>query len=328
MRHYTAGPAFGPVHDLAEGPRWDDSRLSASWVDISRGHVYRGRLGPDRIDTADRIDFPDTVGAASPTADGGFAVAAHDRIVIVSPDGARQESVPLIDRAQRLRLNDAAVDPRGRLLVGSLSTDGRSGVAGLFSVDPSGAISVLREGMNLANGIGWSPDGSAVYVTDSVPGVVWSAAYDLDTGHAHDWAAVITEFDGMPDGLCVDSDGCLWVAIWNGGQVRCFAPSGEALATVSLPAPQVTAVAFVGAARDLLLITTASHKLDEPARATYPDSGRLFLAQVDAVGLPCSLWRTPRESTGWARTCGPRSGSSSKTDPAAAHPGDSTPETG
>jgi sugar lactone lactonase YvrE len=328
MRHYSAGPAFGAVHDLAEGPRWDDSHRSASWVDIVSGHVYRGKLGPDGIDAVDRIDFPDTVGAASPTADGGFVVAAHDRIVIVSPDGARQESIPLIDRAQRLRLNDAAVDPRGRLLVGSLATDGRSRDASVFSVDTSGSISVLREGMNLANGIGWAPDGATVYVADSVPGVVWSAAYDLDTGHAHGWAPVITEFDGLPDGLCVDSEGCLWVAIWNGAQVRCFAPSGEPLATVSVPAPQVTAVAFVGAARDQLLITTARDQLDEPTRATYPDSGRLFLAQVDAVGLACSLWRTRHESTGWVRTCGPGSGSSPKTDPATAHPGDSTPETG
>jgi len=289
---FHAGPAFGPVHQLAEGPRWDDLLQQVSWVDIARGHVFRGALTSEGVETIDRLDFGNTVGAASPTADGGLVVAAHDRIVIASPDGSRRESTPVLDRTQRLRLNDAAVDPAGRLLVGSLATDGRSGAAGLFRIHADGSASVLRAGMNLANGIGWSPDGTVLYLADSVPGVLWSAGYDLDSGRIHGWVPLVTEFGGLPDGLCVDTEGRLWVAIWGAAQVRCYAPTGRLLATVAVPAPHVTAVTFVGPDRDRLLITTARDELDPKDLASYPDSGRLFLAQVNAVGLPSTTWNS------------------------------------
>ena len=325
MSSYLPGPAFGPVHHLAEGPRWDDARQQVSWVDITRGRVYRGELTSDGVEVTERLDFADTVGAASPTADGGFVVAAHDRIVIASPDGTRRESAPVVDRTQRLRLNDAAVDPRGRLLVGSLATDGRTGAAGVFRIDASGSATTLRAGMNLANGIGWSPDGTVLYAADSVPGVVWSARYDADSGQTHGWVRLVTEFGGLPDGLAVDTEGRLWVAIWGGAQVRCYAPSGRQLATVDVPAPNVTAVAFAGPARDQLLITTARDELDPAQLASYPDSGRMFLAQVHAVGLPSNTWHPPVEGADSEQPCG--AGWRRRSGPARTHRDTSTPET-
>ncbi len=286
MREYTAGPATGDVHELAEGPRWDDHGQSVSWVDIARGHVFTGRLHGDGVRVTNRLDFPDTVGAAVPTGDGGLAVAAHDRLVVVAPDGTRRASDPIVDRAARLRLNDAAVDPAGRFLAGSMAIDHRLGAAALFRLDRHGTASVVRSGLNLANGIGWSPDGSTMYFADSVPGTLWSASYEVDSGDAHAWKPLVTGFDGAPDGLSVDVEGRIWVALWGGSQVRCYAPSGEAVAQVRLPVPHVTAVAFVGPARDRLLITSARDELDAAERARYPDSGRMFFAEVDARGLP------------------------------------------
>jgi sugar lactone lactonase YvrE len=292
MRQLVAGSAFGEVHQLAEGPRWDDLRTTVSWVDIARGRVFEGTLDGDGIRVTRRFGFRDTVGAAAPTADGGYAVAAHDRVVVVAADGTRQASAPLIERDDRLRLNDAAVDPAGRLLVGSIASDKRTGAASLFSLGPDGTTTVLRSRLNLANGIGWSPDGATLYFADSVPGTLWSASYEVAAGEVHTWAPLVTRFDGAPDGLCVDSDGRIWVALWNGSQVLCFEPSGEAVAQVLLPVPHVTAVAFVGPARDRLLITSARDELDAAARERYPDSGRMFLADVGAVGLPTSHYRT------------------------------------
>lgn len=293
MREYTATLAFDAVHDLAEGPRWDDLRRSVSWVDIARGHVFHGVLGAEGLSVTRRLDFRETVGAAVPTSEGGFAVAAHDRIVVVAADGTRHPYAPLVDRSAQLRLNDAAVDPVGRLLVGSIATDGRSGAASLFRLEPDGSAVVLRSGLNLANGIGWSPDGTRLYFADSVPGMLWSASYDADTGAAHGWTPLVTQFDGAPDGLCVDAEGRIWVALWNGSQVRSFAPSGEAVAQVLLPVPHVTAVAFIGPGRDRLLITSARDELDAESRERYPDSGRMFLADVGAVGLPTSYFVGP-----------------------------------
>jgi len=290
MTRFAAELAGETQHELAEGPRWDDETATVSWVDIAQGHVFTGTYAVDRVTAVGRTDFRDTVGAAVPASNGGHLVAAHDRCVLVSPDGTRRSSEPLLDRSAQLRLNDAAVDPAGRLLVGSVALDHRDGSAALFRLESDGTHTVLRDGLNLANGIAWSPDGATLYLVDSVPGVVWSAAYDVDSGEASGWTPLLTEFGGLPDGVSVDSEGRLWVAVWNGSEVACFAPTGERIHTVDLPVPHVTAVAFVGPRRDRLLITSARDELDAEARARYPLSGRLFLADVGAFGLPTRRW--------------------------------------
>ena len=286
MTEHLVSVASPGQHELAEGPRWDDVTGTVSWVDIVAGLVLRGVVDADGVHETQRLDFPDTVGAASPSHDGGLVVAAHDAVVHVAADGRRRRVANLLDRSQRLRLNDAAVDPAGRLLAGSLATDHREGAATLWRVEPDGATAVLRGGLNLANGIGWSPDGTVLYLADSVPGTLWAAAYDVPSGATSDWTPLVTTFTGLPDGLCVDSAGRIWVAEWNGSRVSCFSPSGELVDEVSLPVPHVTAVAFVGPARDRLLITSARDELDAEARARFPLSGRLFLADVGARGLP------------------------------------------
>lgn len=316
MRDYAVTLANDTVHELAEGPRWDDVRQTVSWVDIAQGHVFHGTVDAAGVTVTGRLDFADTVGAAVPTHDGGCLVAAHDRVVAVAPDGSRRETVSVVDRRDLLRLNDAAVDPAGRFLLGSLATDHRTGAAALFRLEADGRSTVVRSGLNLANGIGWSPDGGTIYLADSIPGVLWSAAYDVDSGQAHTWRPLVTEFGGLPDGLCVDAEGRIWVAVWDGGEVRCFAPTGELLAVVNLPVPHVTAVAFVGAARDQLLITSSRDELDAERRARHPDSGRLFLADVDAVGLATSHATVRTDGPGWTLVPAP-------TGPTANH---STPE--
>ena len=93
-----------------------------------------------------------------------------------------------------------------------------------------------------------------------------------------------------PDGMCADEHGNLWIAMWGGGQVRCYSPAGEFVAVVEVDAPNTTSVAFVGATLDALLITTASEQLSDEQRACHPDSGRLFIAQVGVSGAPVQHW--------------------------------------
>jgi len=302
---YGTTLASGVQHGLSEGPRWDDETATVSWVDIVQGHVYRGVLREDEIVGKIVLDLPDTVGAAVPTSDGGLLVAAHDRLLAVSPDGTRHESAPLVDRRRLLRLNDAAVDPAGRLVAGSLALDHRLGDAQLLRLEPDGTSTVLRDGLNLANGIGWSPDGGTLYLNDSVPGTVWAADYDVDSGDVGGWRPMVSELHGAPDGLTVDADGRLWVAEWNASRVTCFAPTGEVLHVVRLPVPHVTAAAFVGPARDRLLITSARDELEPGRREQFPLSGRMFLADVGAVGLPTSRWKVAVDGDGWTRVTGP-----------------------
>jgi sugar lactone lactonase YvrE len=130
-----------------------------------------------------------------------------------------------------------------------------------------------------------------MYSTDTIPGVIWARAYDPERGdHGPRREVVRLHRGGSPDGLCVDAEGNLWVAIWGGGEVRCYTPTGERLATVSVPAPHTTSVAFVGPGRDTLLITTATDQLSAAQLDAAPLSGRLFLAHVGVAGLPVPAW--------------------------------------
>jgi sugar lactone lactonase YvrE len=304
VRVYDAEVLAGPVHELGEGPVWDDATGTLSWVDIVAGRAFRGRLEDDQVVIAAAYDFADTVGAAAPTADGGLLVAAHDRMVVVAGDGTRTEGPPVVPAGTDMRLNDGGVDPAGRYLVGTLSMAGAEGRAVLVRIDDAGTATTLRDGLSLSNGIGWSPDGGTVYLVDSVPGVLWSAPYDVAAGASGRWDALPVDFVGTPDGLVVDAEGRIWVAQWGGHEVTCLAPTGETLARVAVPAAHVTCAAFVGPGRDRLLITTARNELDEAARLASPHAGRLFLADVGASGLPTRRWAGRAAAPGWDAAAG------------------------
>jgi sugar lactone lactonase YvrE len=188
------------------------------------------------------------------------------------------------------RLNDAAVDPAGRFLVGSMALDGRQGEEVLVRLDPAGCTTIDAD-LTLSNGLGWSPAGDRFYSTDTVARVVWVRDYDPTTGVTGPRREVFRTGDGFPDGLCVDVDGNLWVAIWGRGRVECRTPTGEVLATVAVDAPHTSSVAFAGPDLDVLVITTATDSLTPEKLARHPDSGRLFTARVGAVGLPTAYWK-------------------------------------
>ena len=154
-----------------------------------------------------------------------------------------------------------------------------------------GTATVIDDDLSISNGLAWSPAGDVMYSVDTRPGIIYARPYDPDTG---DWGerTQVLRLDrgGWPDGLCVDADGNLWVAIWGGGEVRCYTPAAERVATVSVPAPHTTSVAFAGAERDTLLITTATDQLSAAQLEQYPLSGRVFAAHVGTVCAPLAPW--------------------------------------
>ena len=300
MRTFTVEPVGDVVNELGEGPhRIDDEQVS--WVDIPAGLVWRARWsagGPvDEVATSltDIVGVP-TAGAALPTSDGGLLVLAHDRLATIDPAGVVQCGPPLPQVAPGMRFNDAGIDPAGRAYVGTLSLTGETGRAALLRVGPDGSVHVVRVGLSLANGMGWSPSGDTMYLIDSVPGLLWSAPYDVRTGEPGEWRVLVDGFEerhgGVPDGMCVDAGGRLWVAIWGGARVVCLDPSsGDELARVDVPAPHVTCCAFVGPARDRMLVTTARNELSAAEREAHPLAGRLFLGDVGSRGLsPTRRW--------------------------------------
>jgi sugar lactone lactonase YvrE len=282
--------AAAPWLTLGEGPVWDDVSAHVLWVDIQAGIVYEGLLQADMVTVVGMTEFGETVGAALPAADGGLVVAGARHLRILGPDRRHSSAVRLVHDSVASRLNDAACDPAGRLLVGTLALDGRTGQERLLSLAADGRSQTVVDGLTLSNGIAFSPDGSTMYLIDSIPGIVWAFDYDVSTGRAGSRRTVWGPGDAVPDGLAVDVDGRLWVACFGAGQVRCLAPDGEWLAVVEVPAPNTTCPAFVGPDRDRLLITTAREQLTDAELDRWPESGSLFLADVAVAGVPTPAW--------------------------------------
>jgi sugar lactone lactonase YvrE len=278
---------------LAEGPVWDEERERVLWVDINAGHVHSGSLEGDIITLGGQLSFDQTVGAVACSEDGQLLVAAQRDLYRVRRDSRPEVLASIIPADRQSRLNDGACDPAGRFLVGSLSLGAREREECLYQFGQDGSVAIVDDDLTLSNGLAWSPDGSVLYSVDTTPGVVWQRPYDVATGSAGARSAVVRLGDGSPDGLCVDTAGNLWVAIWGAGEVRCYSPAGDRLATVTVPAPHTSSVAFVGSARDILLITTARDGLSSVQLDVFPLSGHLFIAHVDATGVPTTPWKAP-----------------------------------
>lgn len=290
MAVLRAEVASEQVHTLAEGPVWDAAAGRLRWVDIAAGHVFEGRLDDDRVVTTRRHELPGTVGAVVPAADGGLLVAGSDRLVTIGVDGEVRSGPRVLPAGADSRFNDGACDPAGRFLVGSLARDDRRGDEALYRVDADGTVVVVAHGFTLSNGIAWAPDGATLYHVDSVPGVVWARPYDLDRGEVGTPRALLADLDATPDGLAVDAEGHLWVAMHGAGEVRQHRPDGRLVDRVAVPAPETTNAAFVGPDLDRLLVTTAREHLDTTALEAAPRSGCLFLAEVGVRGLPTAPW--------------------------------------
>lgn len=289
MTELAARAASTTVHRLAEGPVWDPGRQRLLWVDIPAGAVYRGRLAADSaVITDGSWSFGGTVGAVAVAADGELLVACKETVLRVAQDGARTLAATVLAPGEH-RLNDGAVDPAGRFLVGSLALDGSSGRQVLVRLDPGGPT-VLDSDLSLSNGLAWSPNGDRMYSIDTTQQTVWVRDYDAVTGVTGPRGLAFAIEDGFPDGMCADADGNLWIAIWGRGRVQCRNPAGQLLATVAVDVPYTSSVTFAGPDLDVLVITTAHEDLSPEERVAHPSAGQLFTVRPGIRGLPVPYW--------------------------------------
>lgn len=294
MRTFEAAVASQHRYELAEGPIWDGPRDRVLWVDINAGHVYTGSLSGGVVTAVSALAFDETVGAVVCAADGTLLVAGRRGVYTVDADHRRIPGAQCVPEAKNSRLNDGACDPSGRFLVGSMALDQRTREECLYLLQPGAAPVIIDSDLTLSNGLAWSPDGCVLYSVDTEAMVVWSRRYETSGPTWGERREAIRLTDGFPDGMCIDTNGNLWVAIWGAGQVRCYAPTGDWLATVTVPAPNTSSAAFVGPHLDTLLITTATEDLSAAQLTKYPLSGHLFTANVEAVGAPTTPWRQAR----------------------------------
>jgi sugar lactone lactonase YvrE len=253
------------------------------WVDIPGGRLHRTVCATGETASAD-LGSPLSVVLPAP---GGLVLLARQhRLVAIGPDGTEQ-TVAEIDAPSTVRFNDAATDPRGRVWIGTMDIGERDDVGVLYRLDPGGVLTPVVFGVTVSNGLGWAPDGSRLYYVDSPTLRVDVFDYDPETGEASGRRvfADIGPGHGLPDGLTVDAEGGVWVALHGAGALRRYRPDGRLDTEVPLPATQVTSCAFGGPDLADLYVTTASAPLPAAERAEQPLAGRLLRFRPGPVGL-------------------------------------------
>ena len=278
----TARPVTAAVAEHGEGPVWHRSFAGVRWVDMLAGDVLE-LVGPDAV----RRTHVGTVAAAFRPRRGGGVVLADERgFVLLDAELAPERRVPVWDDPA-VRFNEGGADPDGNFWCGSMAYDQAPGAAALYRLTPDLEVTRVVEGVTVSNGFGFSPDGTRAYYVDTPTRRVDVFDYALG-GLANRRPAVhVPDGPGNPDGLTVDAEGCLWVALHGGAAVHRYSPDGELLAVVPLPVAQVTACTFGGPDLDRLYVTTSRENLAADAVAAQPLAGALFGVDVPgARGLP------------------------------------------
>jgi sugar lactone lactonase YvrE len=219
-----------------------------------------------------------------PRADGGVVLAVERGFALADNDFRVIQQLPELWSDPGVRMNEGGCDPRGRLYCGSMAYDETPGAGTLYRLDLDGSVRAEIPGVTVSNGLAWSPDGATAYYADTPTQRIDAFDYDPESGLSHRRTAIhIPEHAGSPDSLTIDADGNIWVALWRGGAVHHYSPTGTLLNVLSLPATQVTACTFGGPNLDELYITTSRTGLGP---ATEPAAGALFRAHPGVRGLP------------------------------------------
>jgi sugar lactone lactonase YvrE len=270
---------------LGEGPVWDPHTGTLLWVDIQRERGQVHRLSPDTgTDSVTEVGQP--VGSVAWRRAGGLVLARRDGFALT--DGGAPELVPVEADRPDQQMNDGACDSRGRFWAGTASVSRRRGTSALYRLGPDRRVEVVLTGVSMSNGLGWSPDDRLFYYVDSATQRLDVFDADPDTGDLSGRRTLVEvpRSLGIPDGLTVDADGCVWLAIWGAGAVHRYTPAGVLDGVLRVPARNVTSCTFGGPGLSDLFVTSATQGLTDRQLAEQPLAGAVFAARPGVGGLP------------------------------------------
>lgn len=266
-----------PCTHHGEGPIWDDHAQCVRWVDMLEGDVLS--MAPSG-GCVSRVHVGSVAAAIRPRAHGGLVVAVERGFALIDAAG-EIDTLPEVWSDPRVRMNDGGCDPQGRFYCGSMAYDTAPGRGALYRLDPDRTVTTVLTDVTISNGLAWRSDGGTALYVDSRTSRVDELDFDADAGTFTGRRPAITiDVEGaVPDGIALDTEGGVWVALWGGGAVHRYDASGALDAVIDLPVRQVTACALDPEGR--LFITTSAEGDDE-----NPIAGAMFCADVDVGGAP------------------------------------------
>ena len=269
-----------PLCYHGEGPVWAESWGGLRWVDMLAGDYLSLRADG----TVDRTSVDERVCAVlRPRVGGGAVIAVERGFVLEDADGTLHRLPPVWEDPD-LRMNEGGCDPDGRFYAGSMAYSKTPGAAALHRLDPSGEVDTVLEGVTTSNGLAWSPDGSRAYYNDTPTRQVAVFDYSREEGLTRRRVLVdVLDGEGKPDGLCVDAEGGIWVAVISHGQIHRYTPEGRLDEVVEVPVQKTTACTFGGDDLGTLYITTSWENME---RGEDPLAGALFAVRPGVTGLP------------------------------------------
>jgi len=268
---------------LGEGPIWVEGEQALYWVDIKGRRIFRLDSTGRRMEW----DTPMRVGSVAPRVSGGFIAGTENGFVEISLEEGRFEVFhdPEEDLPTN-RFDDGKVGPDGSFWAGTMDDTEQKSTGTLYRLRADRRCEPVDGGYKVTNGPAFAPDGRTLYHTDSAIQTIY--AFDLDADGEVSERQIFARFgegDGYPDGMTVDSEGCLWVAFWDGWCLRRLSPEGQCLLTVEMPVQRPTSCAFGGPNFDQLYVTSASIGLDDNALALQPCAGGLLLLEPGVTGI-------------------------------------------
>jgi L-arabinonolactonase len=272
-------------NELGEGPLWNVEEQTLYWVNITRGRFHKLHTASGQHE---RFEIGTSLGVLGFRAKGGLVMATQTGLALWDPQTQKLHYVaePEIN-IPNSRFNDGAVDRQGRFWAGTMINGKEDGT--LYRLDADLSLHKMETGVSCTNGIGWSLDNKTMYYTDSTIRTIYAYDFNPATGDIANRRVLIQtqEGDGVPDGLCIDSEGFIWSARWDGWKVSRFDPEGKLEREIKVPAAYVTSCAFGGPDLNELFITTAmTEESKETVKRTQPWAGDVFRARPGVTGLP------------------------------------------
>lgn len=277
-----------------EGPVWDPRAECLLWVDMLDGDVLALSARQLALESRDvrppgavrprRYHLGTVAAVVRPRDSGGYVVAVERGFVLTDAELRATHRLPELWSDPGVRMNEGGCDPSGRFYCGSMAYDATAGLGSVYRLNRDLSTDTVLEGVTISNGLAWSPDGTRVYYADTATQRVDVLEFHPGTGALTGRRPFvhIAATDGAPDGLTVDADGGVWVAMWGGGEVRRYSPDGTLGTRIPLPVSQVTACTFGGPHMRDLYITTSREGLPDGAE---PAAGALFRATPGPRGF-------------------------------------------